>query len=75
MKKNNKKEDVNIFIKPIFDKNGIIKKGVIVRHLALPNNIEDSKKILLGLPVENNTIEKIKKYDNDIITKISKNLI
>ena len=36
---------------------------------------EDSKKILLGLPVENNTIEKIKKYDNDIITKISKNLI
>lgn len=32
--------------KPIFDKNGIIKKGVIVRHLALPNNIEDSKKIL-----------------------------
>ena len=36
---------------------------------------EDSKKILLGLPVESNTIEKIKKYDNDIITKISKNLI
>lgn len=32
--------------KPIFDKNGIIKKGVIVRHLVLPNNIEDSKKIL-----------------------------
>ena len=32
--------------KPIFDKNGIIKKGVIVRHLVLPNNKEDSKKIL-----------------------------
>ena len=36
---------------------------------------DDYKKILLGLPVESNTIEKIKKYDNDIITKISKNLI
>jgi len=29
-----------------FDKNGIIKKGVIVRHLLLPNMKEDSKKIL-----------------------------
>lgn len=36
---------------------------------------EDYKKILLGLPVENNTIEKIKKYDSDIFTKMSKNLI
>ena len=32
--------------KPIFSKNGIIKKGVIVRHLALPSNSNDSKKIL-----------------------------
>ncbi len=32
--------------KCLFDKNGIIKKGVIVRHLLLPNMEEDSKKIL-----------------------------
>ncbi len=30
----------------IFDKNGIIKKGVIVRHLMLPTLKEDTKKIL-----------------------------
>jgi len=29
-----------------FDKNGIIKKGVIIRHLVLPNNIENTKKVL-----------------------------
>jgi len=29
-----------------FDENGIIKKGVIVRHLMLPEQEEDSKKIL-----------------------------
>lgn len=32
--------------KPIIDSNGIIKKGVIVRHLMLPSNIIDSKKII-----------------------------
>ena len=31
---------------PKFNKNGIIEKGVIVRHLVLPNNIENSKKVL-----------------------------
>ena len=31
---------------PEFDENGIIKKGVIIRHLVLPNNIENSKKVL-----------------------------
>ena len=31
---------------PKFDKNNIIKKGVIVRHLLLPGLINDSKKIL-----------------------------
>ena len=30
----------------IFDKNGLIKKGVIVRHLMLPEQINDTKKIL-----------------------------
>ena len=29
-----------------FDNNGIIKKGVIVRHLVLPGHIDDSKKII-----------------------------
>lgn len=32
--------------KNIFDSNGILKKGIIVRHLLLPNHIEDSKKII-----------------------------
>ena len=31
---------------PVFDENGIMKKGVIVRHLALPGLSEDSKKIV-----------------------------
>jgi len=31
---------------PKFNTNGIIEKGVIVRHLVLPNNIENSKKVL-----------------------------
>ena len=31
---------------PILDKNGIITKGLMIRHLVLPNNIENSKKIL-----------------------------
>lgn len=30
----------------VLDENGLIKKGLIVRHLMLPNQIEDSKKIL-----------------------------
>ena len=31
---------------PKFDKKGIMQKGVIVRHLLLPGQIEDSKKII-----------------------------
>ena len=31
---------------PEFDENGIIKRGVIVRHLVLPNHITETKKIL-----------------------------
>ena len=31
---------------PKFDERGIIRKGVIIRHLVLPNNIENSKKVL-----------------------------
>ncbi len=29
-----------------YDKNGMIKKGIIIRHLILPNNIENSKNVL-----------------------------
>ncbi len=31
---------------PLFDENGMIKKGVLVRHLVLPSHIEDSKKLI-----------------------------
>ncbi len=31
---------------PVFDENGIMQKGVIVRHLALPELAEDSKKVV-----------------------------
>lgn len=31
---------------PIFDKNGIIQKGVIIRHLILPNHLLNTKNIL-----------------------------
>ena len=31
---------------PKLNERGIIKKGVIIRHLVLPNNLENSKKIL-----------------------------
>ena len=34
---------------PKFNENGIIQKGVIIRHLVLPNFIENSKKILLWI--------------------------
>ena len=29
-----------------FDENGIAKKGIIIRHLVMPNHIENSKKVL-----------------------------
>lgn len=31
---------------PIFDKNGMMQKGIIVRHLMLPGLLDDSKKII-----------------------------
>lgn len=31
---------------PMFDENGIIKKGVIIRHLVLPNHLTETKKII-----------------------------
>ena len=47
--------------KPILDNNGIIKRGVIVRHMMLPNNSNDSKKILKYL---------YDKYKDNIIISI-----
>ena len=32
--------------KPIFDEDGMIKKGVMIRHLVLPNHIQNSKNVL-----------------------------
>lgn len=46
--------------KPIFEK-GIMKKGVIVRHLILPNLTKDSKRIIKYL---------YEKYDNNIFISI-----
>lgn len=39
-------EMVNQISENVFDENGIIKKGIIVRHLILPGCISDSKKII-----------------------------
>ena len=32
--------------KPVFDEKGMIQKGVIIRHLVLPNHIQNSKLVL-----------------------------
>ena len=39
-------EMINITGSPVFDHNGILKKGTIIRHLMLPNQIDDTLKIL-----------------------------
>ena len=31
---------------PVFDDNGIITKGLVIRHMILPNNVNNSKKVL-----------------------------
>ncbi len=46
---------------PIFDKEGIIKRGIIIRHLVLPSYIENSKKVLKWIK-EN--------LDNDIYVSV-----
>ena len=40
---------------PVLDENGIMKKGLIIRHLVLPNNLQNSKDILKWI---NDNIEK-----------------
>ena len=34
---------------PRFDENDMIEKGVLIRHLVLPNHVENSKKVLLWI--------------------------
>lgn len=40
------KEMINQVGYPVFDENGMITKGVIIRHLVLPNYIQNTKNIL-----------------------------
>ena len=47
--------------KPRYNKEGLLQKGVIVRHLVLPNNYEDSRNIITYL---------YKNYKNNIIYSI-----
>ena len=47
--------------KPRYNKEGLLQKGVIIRHLVLPNNYEDSKNIITYL---------YKNYKNNIIYSI-----
>ena len=67
---------------PTFDKNGMMKKGIIVRHLMLPGLLNDSKKIIKYLydTYKNNIYisimnqyTPIKKFDNfkDLNNKVS----
>lgn len=46
---------------PILDKNGMMKKGLMIRHLVLPNNIDNSKQVLKWIK-EN--------MDNDIYVSV-----
>ena len=43
------KEMLEISPTPVFDENGILKSGVIVRHLVLPGGKNDSEKVLSAL--------------------------
>ena len=47
--------------KPVFDADGIMQSGVLVRHLVLPSHTDDSKKILSYLHSE---------YGNDVYISI-----
>lgn len=40
------KEMYNQVGSPVLDENGMIKKGLIIRHLVLPSNIQNSKDVL-----------------------------
>ena len=67
-----------------YDERGILKRGIIIRHLVMPNNIQNSKDVLSwiknNLP-KNTTISLMAQYfptykaqeDNEINRKISQN--
>lgn len=65
-----------------YDENGILKKGMIIRHLVLPNNIENSKDILKWIKqnVADSTVSIMAQYfptyraleDNEINRKLTK---
>ena len=40
------KEMYNQVGSPVLDENGMMKKGLIIRHLVLPNNLQNSKEVL-----------------------------
>lgn len=40
------KEMYNQVGEPVLDKEGVMQKGLMIRHLILPNNIENSKRVL-----------------------------
>lgn len=46
---NNIKEMIRQVGTPTFDENGIIQKGVIIRHLVLPSHINETKHILIWI--------------------------
>lgn len=46
---------------PVFDENGLLKKGLIIRHLVLPNHIRNSKMVLKWIK---------KNISNDVIVSI-----
>ena len=50
-------EMINQVGEPIFDEDGMIKKGVMIRHLVLPNHIQNSKNVLKW--IKENIPEKI----------------
>ncbi|MBQ3847667.1 MAG: radical SAM protein [Clostridia bacterium] len=47
--------------RPVFGKDGLMKKGVLVRHLVLPTRAEDSKKVLKNL---------WRRFGNDIVLSV-----
>ena len=51
------KEMYNQVGNPIFDSNGIIQKGLIIRHLVLPNHLQNTKQVLKWL--KNNIDSKV----------------
>lgn len=51
------KEMYNQVESPVFDENGLIKKGLIIRHLVLPNHLQNSKMVLKW--IKNNMDSKV----------------